>query len=197
MVPVTEMSDPAACDAAPAPDVQGDVLDLPAPSASDIYLSPHSDDICFSLGALAKARAQGILLTVFPVSGCTAATHLDKASKTGKVTEMRMAEDAEFARHCKLTPGYLDFDDGPTAGFRAFDPAGRSAVARRVEASLIRCLHSRRREAPPNPTRHSGFFTRQIDTSVRDSSPWLRSANGFAHCRLSDCARTANHPDAL
>ena len=38
-------------------------------SPMDLYLSPHCDDICFSLGALAHRRQAGTLLTILPISG--------------------------------------------------------------------------------------------------------------------------------
>ena len=38
-------------------------------SPLDLYLSPHCDDICFSLGAMAHRRRAGTLLTILPISG--------------------------------------------------------------------------------------------------------------------------------
>jgi len=47
-----------------------DAVTIEATDASrlDIYLQPHSDDVCFSLGALAHRRRRGLLLTVFSIA---------------------------------------------------------------------------------------------------------------------------------
>src|SRR5450432_3069965 len=42
-----------------------------ATSARDVYLSPHCDDIAFSLGCFAAARGAGRLVTVFTQSNFT------------------------------------------------------------------------------------------------------------------------------
>ena len=78
-----------------------------------VMLSPHSDDLAFSLGAalidgrFALARA----VVVFPISACTAD---DSDSDVERVTEMRKAEDAAFfGSVAGFRWTYLDRYDAP------------------------------------------------------------------------------------
>src|SRR5262249_47796818 len=71
-------------------------------SSSDVYLQPHSDDICFSLGAFAWRRYHGILLTAFPISGYVALDPDATRPSADWVTRTRIAEDRAFAEQCGL-----------------------------------------------------------------------------------------------
>ena len=76
-----------------------DVVVVPpgrAITASGLLLSPHSDDVAFSLGAaLLEGRfARGRVVTVFSVSACIAA---DTGESRDRVTALRRAEDCAFA----------------------------------------------------------------------------------------------------
>jgi LmbE family N-acetylglucosaminyl deacetylase len=82
----------------------------------DVYLQPHSDDICFSLGALAYRRRKGLLLTVFPRTNYVAPERQSEYPTKDIVTAARLGEDAEFARACGLATYTLDGEDALTCG---------------------------------------------------------------------------------
>lgn len=132
-----------------------------------VFLSPHHDDTCFSLGALTHRLQAGILLNVFSRSGHVARPDLapkelaslfangwpdaealgcsprSEAAKTwvNWVTQWRKDEDHAFAQACGLRRVQLDLPEAP---LRAQDPfKGRSTVedARNVEAALMAALN--------------------------------------------------------
>lgn len=115
-------------------------LDLLRGDAEDVWLSPHSDDVCFSLGLLAYLRRTGTLLTVFPVSGFTASGGAPAPTGTERVTRTRLAEDQDFAHTCRLVPRYLKF---PAARERRHDPFNAEAVrdvTAMIEPALAQAL---------------------------------------------------------
>jgi hypothetical protein len=77
-------------------------------SPMDLYLSPHSDDICYSLGALAHRRKAGTLLTILPLSGYLPRRDEVPRPPAEQVTRERMAEDARFAAPCNLQLRFLE-----------------------------------------------------------------------------------------
>lgn len=95
-----------------------------------IYLSPHHDDVCFSLGALAR-KLGGVLINVFTVSSYTAA--LPYSSDPVVVSRIRDEEDRKFALNCGLTRYNLNQLDSPLRGRDPFDPTDLSA-----EVELLR-----------------------------------------------------------
>jgi len=92
----------------------------PAPSAGDLYLSPHSDDICFSLGELAHRRQAGTLLTLYSRSSYVAEPSAQAALSADRVTARRLAEDAAFAGSCGLGVETLDLCDALLRGAQPF-----------------------------------------------------------------------------
>jgi len=73
-----------------------------------IALSPHSDDVAFSLGAmLVDGRFDNLtVVTVFSVSSCTECGGIG----TSRVTELRKAEDEAFFGAMKRRPELLHLD---------------------------------------------------------------------------------------
>jgi hypothetical protein len=106
----------------------------------DIFLSPHSGDVCFSLGLLAWHRRRGTLLTVFPRSGYRAGHPRALGVEARAVTRMRMEEDAEFAKACGLSASCLDFQGASDLGWSPFGSQHRAGNADRIEAALLRSL---------------------------------------------------------
>lgn len=106
----------------------------------DIYLAPHSDDICFSLGHFARSRGAGTLLTVFPVSGYRAGSRQFVAEEVRSVTRMRMAEDAAFAQACGLAPRWLNFPDAFVRRQPPFDAAPAAMIGRDISHGVLRAL---------------------------------------------------------
>ena len=106
----------------------------------DIYLSPHSDDVCFSLGLLAWRRQKGTLLTVFPRSGYRAGQPLALGIENRAITRMRIEEDAKFCNSCGLSATYLDFQGASELGWPPFELQHRAENADRIENALLRSL---------------------------------------------------------
>lgn len=131
-----------------------------------VFLSPHFDDTCFSLGALTQRLQTGILLNVFSRSGHVA--HPDPAPKklvspftngwpnsealgrsprseaaeawVNWVTQLRRSEDEAFAQSCGLRRIELNLPEAP---LRAQDPfKGHSTAkdAHDVETALMAAL---------------------------------------------------------
>jgi LmbE family N-acetylglucosaminyl deacetylase len=107
---------------------------------SDVYLQPHSDDICFSLGAFAYQRHCGILLTVFPISGYVplrpGATH----PAAEWVTKTRIAEDTAFAEACGLNTRRLEFQDASRRGQQPFNLGWVDENLQRIKSPLLNAL---------------------------------------------------------
>lgn len=111
-------------------------------SSSDIYLQPHSDDICFSLGAFAYRRHRGILLTVFPISTYVPLRPGATPPSREWVTKTRIAEDAAFAEACGLDNHLLELQDSSDLGRRAFDVSWLNENLQRIKSPLLDALLS-------------------------------------------------------
>jgi len=109
-------------------------------SDMDVYLQPHSDDVCFSLGALANRRRRGALLTAFPVAGFVARPPGQSAPPPEQVTATRMAEDRAFARACDLQASFLNLPTSSLIGRHPFDLTGAAETRRRVVGPLMDAL---------------------------------------------------------
>src|SRR5581483_6631685 len=107
----------------------------------DVYVSPHSDDICFSLGAFARKRRSGILVTVFPNSAYLA-PRPDRLSPASceDVTRTRMSEDLAFAAACNLVARFLALGCASFYGKHPFDLTGVHEKAAGTEAPLMQAL---------------------------------------------------------
>lgn len=108
----------------------------------DVFLSPHSDDVCFSLGLQACARSKGTLLTVFPVSSYTAATPHGDRNRSAAITQLRLDEDSVFARAARLRACYLPYQDAQMRGQAPFDPRPAIGLVGAIEARLVKALMS-------------------------------------------------------
>lgn len=109
-------------------------------SVDDVFLSPHSDDVCFSLGVQAATRRRGTLLTVFPVSAYSAATPQGDPAHSAAVTLRRLEEDAAFARAAGLQACCLPFKDSLMRGQAPFNPRPAAELAGHIEARLFQSL---------------------------------------------------------
>ena len=85
----------------------------------NVYLQPHSDDICFSLGAFAFNRHCGVVLTVCPISGYVPTSPGKKRPLARLVTETRMEEDRAFCRAGGLEARFLNI---PCSSYLGYEP---------------------------------------------------------------------------
>ena len=106
----------------------------------DVYLQPHSDDICFSLGALAAVRKQGVLLTVCPIAGYVPVRPGETPPPAELVTKMRMEEDRAFCEACGLEPRFLEIPCGSYLGYRPFGLERVEENARRIGPPMLEAL---------------------------------------------------------
>jgi hypothetical protein len=111
-------------------------------SSSDVYLQPHSDDICFSLGAFVWRRHRGILLTAFPISGYVPLRPDATRPSVDWVTGARVAEDRAFAEQCGLHTEFLELPDSAFLGHHPFDLSRVEENLQRVKSSLLGALLS-------------------------------------------------------
>jgi LmbE family N-acetylglucosaminyl deacetylase len=106
----------------------------------DIYLQPHSDDICFSLGALAAMRKHGVLLTVCPIAGYVPVRPGEAPPPAELVTKMRMEEDRAFCAACGLEPRFLEIPCGSYLGYRPFGLERAEENVRRIGPPMLEAL---------------------------------------------------------
>lgn len=106
-----------------------------------IFLSPHIDDVCFSLGVLAKASQRGWLINIFNVSGYLPGMHgLKQEGFVSKVTSIRKLEDEAFADAASLTIVSLDLLDAPLRGLKPLDSKPSEKEMEYVEGTLFNKL---------------------------------------------------------
>lgn len=92
-----------------------------AGQAVPVYLSPHHDDICFSLGSLVQRLRAGRLVNIFTVSSYTERDPPTGPEDYRNVSRLRDAEDERFARQSQLTRHDLHQIDCPLRGRDPFD----------------------------------------------------------------------------
>lgn len=86
-----------------------------------VFLSPHRDDACFSLGLLARMTG-GTLVNLFTRSQYTLATVDEFSPATiAEVSAIRHAEDRGFITMCNLHEIDLQWSEAPLRGYRPFD----------------------------------------------------------------------------
>lgn len=89
----------------------------------NLYLSPHHDDVCFSIGNLAS-RMGGDLINLFTTSryvGAAMDLPADEAARVEAVSRLRLAEDEAFAEAAGLTRHGLEFREARLTGHAPFD----------------------------------------------------------------------------
>lgn len=114
-------------------------------TSTDIYLQPHSDDICFSLGVFAYRRHSGILLTVFPISNYVPPRLGATTPSKEWITRTRMAEDAAFAEACGLDNRLLELEGACELGQQPYNFGWVGENLQRIKSPLLDALL----KAPP------------------------------------------------
>src|SRR5690242_1996754 len=106
-----------------------------------VYLSPHQDDICFSLGALTRRVSGGILINIFSLSSYTDES-LHLPLDVHLVSKLRDREDDEFVHQCGLAKQNLDQLDSPLRNRRPYDTTDRFGEVDQLRPILSACLAS-------------------------------------------------------
>ena len=118
----------------------------------NIYLSPHCDDVCFSLGQLAS-RTGGELVNAFTVSSYVETPMdlpADPAARVAAITALRRDEDLRFCAAVGLTRHDLGLPEPPVIGLDPFDRTRLADEVSRLSESLVpRLLDLLAREADP------------------------------------------------
>jgi LmbE family N-acetylglucosaminyl deacetylase len=113
---------------------------VPAAGAdTNIYLSPHYDDIAFSLGARVAAEPGGRLINLFTRSGYVAGTPVDHwpdAATIERVMVLRQAEDMAFSQRHGLERLDLGLDEPPVRKRTPWDLTGLAEDIEQVRAPL-------------------------------------------------------------
>src|SRR5438067_9936350 len=85
-----------------------------------VYLSPHHDDVCFSVGQLVRQLMCGAPVNIFSISKYTDEV-LQLPADANLVSQIRDREDDEFALLCGLTKRNLNQLDSPMRDLDPFD----------------------------------------------------------------------------
>jgi hypothetical protein len=104
-----------------------------------IYLSPHHDDVCFSLGHCAS-RQGGCVVNIFTRSDHVAVSlpaPSDPALRVDFISEIRLREDEAFVRAADLDRYDLKLEEPSLIGFRPFDLVNLGAAIARTSETLI------------------------------------------------------------
>lgn len=112
---------------------------------NNIYLSPHYDDIAFSLGAWVAASPGGRLVNLFTRSGYVAGTptnHWPDAATIARVMVLRRAEDTAFSERHQLQRLDLGLDEPPVRKRSPWDLGGLADDIAQARAALTGLLEA-------------------------------------------------------
>lgn len=117
---------------------------LPVSGAdNNIYLSPHYDDIAFSLGARVAALPGGRLVNLFTRSGYVAGTsteHWPDAETIARVMVLRRKEDTAFSERYRMERLDLGLDEPPVRRRSPWDLGGLADDIAQARAPLTELL---------------------------------------------------------
>lgn len=109
-----------------------------------VYLSPHYDDICFSIGNLA-CRFRGNLVNLFTLSSYVAVDMelpADVRERVEVVTRLRHQEDRFFSDAARLARHDLGLCDAPLLGHRHSDLTSLRGEVAALLARLMPYIHA-------------------------------------------------------
>lgn len=124
---------------------------LAEPSTHDLYLAPHCDDICFSLGAFVLRRRKGVLLTLFSQSGYVAQPRTVAElgdDRIAAISSLRQREDLAFTEQTGLRLCFGGLDEAPLRGHAPFDTAKVEDDARQLDEAVVAAIFAAAMERP-------------------------------------------------
>lgn len=104
-----------------------------------VFLSPHHDDICFSIACIALKQATRTLVNIFTRSEYVAkeiALSVERDERIAFITKLRSAEDDRFAAIGGLTRYDLQLSEPRLRGFASFDSRNLHVEVTDVESTL-------------------------------------------------------------
>lgn len=113
------------------------------PCPSHIYLSPHHDDIAFSLGAYSLDHGGGTIVNLFTRGAYTKIAPVSPnpdPETIRRTSAMRRAEDEAFCRAARLQRHDLGLSEPQLRGRHSRDPAGIPDDVAQLEAPLLGML---------------------------------------------------------
>jgi hypothetical protein len=116
-----------------------------------VYLSPHYDDICFSLGSFVETHPGGTIINLFTRGDHLAGRPFNgvpEEEEIARVQRLRRLEDEAFARSRDLTQIDLGLDEPMVRGRRSRDHSGLNEDMAQLAAPLLRVLGDLADEAP-------------------------------------------------
>jgi hypothetical protein len=120
-------------------------------SQYDLYLSPHFDDICFSLGAYVSRKQRGIVLTIFSNSQHVANPVYKRVAvgdcKTA-ISDLRRAEDLTFVQEVGMRQLVAGLDEAPIRGRDPFDLDRSAEDAVLLDQKVMNAIAAAGRERP-------------------------------------------------
>lgn len=108
-----------------------------------VFLSPHHDDICFSLACVAQKQTSGALLNMFTRSEYVQnpiALPVERNERIDFITRLRAAEDVRFAEAVGLTRHDLMLAEPSLRGRDPFDSRDLSLELSDVRSALLSFL---------------------------------------------------------
>lgn len=113
-----------------------------------VYLSPHHDDVCFSLAGLIRHRPGGRLINLFTRSAYSLNPPTGEHPDVEAITARRTEEDNAFAAACHLNKVDLGLTDAPLFGRSAMDLSAVHDDCASLRAPLLARLRAIAAETP-------------------------------------------------
>jgi hypothetical protein len=110
-----------------------------------LYLSPHHDDVCFSIGHIARQQG-GDLINLFTRSEYVEAPiplPEERQARIEAVTRIRKSEDILFAKACGLVRHDLQLPEPSLLGFTSRDSSNLEGEIEALSARLLALLAER------------------------------------------------------
>jgi hypothetical protein len=108
-----------------------------------LFLSPHHDDVCFSLAGIALTRESGALVNIFTRSEYVARQMplpAERNERIAFVTRLRTAEDQRFAEAAGLARHDLALGEPSLRGVTPFDGRDLAGEVPAVQSMLVSFL---------------------------------------------------------